>query len=59
METKGRGTRIDLPTIQQPQPANNGQQFIPYALAINIMIGSIIILIGSRLNPDTRDTDLD
>jgi MFS transporter, MHS family, proline/betaine transporter len=35
------------------------QQFIPYALAINIMIGSIIILIGSRLNPDTRDTDLD
>ena len=35
------------------------QQFIPYALAINIMIGSIIILIGSRLNPDTRDIDLD
>jgi MHS family proline/betaine transporter-like MFS transporter len=35
------------------------QQFIPYALAINIMIGSIIVLIGSRLNPDTRDTDLD
>ena len=35
------------------------QQFIPYALAINITIGSIIILIGSRLNPNTRDTDLD
>ena len=35
------------------------QQFIPYALAINVMIGSIIIFIGSRLNPDTRDTDLD
>ncbi len=35
------------------------KQFIPIALAINIMIGSIIILIGSRLNPDTRDTDLD
>jgi hypothetical protein len=34
-------------------------QFIPYALAINIIIGSIIILIGSRLNPDTRDADLD
>jgi MHS family proline/betaine transporter-like MFS transporter len=25
----------------------------------NIMIGSIIILIGSRLNPDARDIDLD
>ena len=35
------------------------QQFIPYALAINIMIGSAIIFIGSRLNPDTRDIDLD
>jgi MFS transporter, MHS family, proline/betaine transporter len=35
------------------------QQFIPYALAINIMIGSIIYLIGSRLNPDTRDIDLE
>jgi MFS transporter, MHS family, proline/betaine transporter len=34
------------------------QQFIPYALAINIMIGSTIIFIGSRLNPDTRDIDL-
>ncbi|MGA9152397.1 MAG: MFS transporter [Candidatus Nitrosopolaris sp.] len=34
-------------------------QFIPYALAINIMIGSIIVFIGSRLNPDTRGTDLD
>jgi MFS transporter, MHS family, proline/betaine transporter len=34
-------------------------QFIPYALAINIMIGSIIYLIGSRLNPDTREINLD
>jgi MFS transporter, MHS family, proline/betaine transporter len=35
------------------------QQYIPYALAINVMIGSVIIFIGSRLNPDTRDIDLD
>jgi hypothetical protein len=34
------------------------QHFIPYALAINIMIGSTIIFVGSRLNPDTRDVDL-
>jgi MFS family permease len=39
--------------------SNAHPQFIPYALAINIMIGSIIILIGSRLNPDTREIDLD
>jgi len=34
------------------------QQFIPCALAINVMIGSIIIFIGSRVNPDTSDIDL-
>ena len=31
---------------------------IPVALALNISIGSIIILIGSRVNPDTRNIDL-
>jgi MHS family proline/betaine transporter-like MFS transporter len=47
-------TLIAIRLLSQAQ-----QQFIPYALAINIMIGSIIYLIGSRLNPDTRDIDLD
>jgi MHS family proline/betaine transporter-like MFS transporter len=31
---------------------------IPLALALNISIGSIMLLIGSRLNPDTREIDL-
>jgi MFS transporter, MHS family, proline/betaine transporter len=47
-------TLIAIRLLSQAQ-----QQFIPYALAINIMIGSIIYLVGSRLNPDTRDIDLD
>src|SRR5215475_7120028 len=45
-----------LIAIRLPSQA---QQFIPYALAVNIMIGSIIILVGSRLNPATRDIDLE
>jgi len=31
---------------------------VPFALAMNIAIGGTILLIGSRLNPDTRDIDL-
>ncbi|MGG6460664.1 MAG: MFS transporter, partial [Candidatus Eiseniibacteriota bacterium] len=31
---------------------------IPLALALNISIGGIILLIGSRLNPDTRNANL-
>jgi len=31
---------------------------IPLVLALNISIGSVILLIGSRLNPDTRDVNL-
>lgn len=31
---------------------------IPLALALNISIGGIILLIGSRLNPDTRNVNL-
>ena len=51
------GSWSPLVAIQLLSQAHS--QFIPYALAINIMIGSIIILIGSRLNPDTREIDLD
>jgi MHS family proline/betaine transporter-like MFS transporter len=32
---------------------------LPLLLALNIIIGAVIILIGSRLNPDTRNVDLD
>jgi hypothetical protein len=31
---------------------------IPLALALNISIGSIMLLIGSKLNPDTRNVNL-
>jgi len=31
---------------------------IPLVLALNISIGAIILLIGSKLNPDTRDVNL-
>jgi MFS family permease len=31
---------------------------VPFALAINITIGAIILLIGSRLNPDTRNMEM-
>lgn len=31
---------------------------LPFVLALNIIIGAIIILVGSRLNPDTRNVDL-
>lgn len=34
------------------------QQHIPYLLAFNIIIGAIAVLIGVRLNPETRDIDL-
>ncbi len=30
-----------------------------YAVAITIIIGSIILIIGSKVNPDTRDVDLE
>ncbi len=32
--------------------------FIPLALALNIIVGAIILLIGSRLNPDTRNINM-
>ena len=31
---------------------------VPIILALNIVAGSIIILVGTNLNPKTRDTDL-
>ena len=31
---------------------------IPLVLALNISIGAIILIVGSKLNPDTRDVNL-
>jgi MFS family permease len=33
-------------------------EFIPIALGANIMIGAIILLVGTLLNPETKDRDL-
>lgn len=33
-------------------------EFIPIALGVNIMIGAIILLVGTLLNPETKDRDL-
>jgi hypothetical protein len=35
-------------------PSNNPT----HALALNIIIGAVIIFVGSRLNPDTRSVEL-
>ncbi len=29
-----------------------------YAVAINVIIASIILIVGSKVNPDTRNVDL-
>ncbi|MFB5598037.1 MAG: MFS transporter [Nitrosopumilaceae archaeon] len=33
-------------------------ELLPYLLGVNLIIGSIIILIGAKINPETRDVDL-
>ena len=33
--------------------------FVPLAFALNIIIGAAVIFAGSRVNPDTRNVDLD
>lgn len=30
-----------------------------YAVAINVLIDSIILIVGSKVNPDTRNVDLE
>ena len=37
---------------------SKGTELIPILLGINVIIGSIIILIGTRLNPETKDVDI-
>jgi len=33
-------------------------ELLPYLLGANLIIGSIIILVGAKINPETRDDDL-
>lgn len=37
---------------------SKGAELIPILLGINVIIGSIIILVGAKINPETRDTDI-
>jgi MFS transporter, MHS family, proline/betaine transporter len=36
----------------------NAGDLLPYLLGLNLIIGSIIIIIGTRINPETRDVEL-
>ena len=33
-------------------------EFLPYLLGATVIVGSIIILIGTKINPETKDVDL-
>ncbi|QLH05925.1 MFS transporter [Nitrosopumilus ureiphilus] len=37
---------------------SKGAELIPVLLGINVIIGSVIILIGAKINPETRDVDI-
>ena len=37
---------------------SKGTEWIPILLGINVIIGSIIILVGAKINPETRDVDI-
>jgi MFS family permease len=37
---------------------SNAGSLTPFLLAANVIIGSIVIFIGSRINPETRDIDI-
>lgn len=37
---------------------SNAGSLTPFLLAANVIIGSIVILIGSRINPETRDVNM-
>ena len=38
---------------------SNNVNLIPILLAVNVIIGSVIILVGVKINPETRDVDLE
>ena len=37
---------------------SNAGSLTPFLLAANVIVGSIVIFIGSRINPETRDIDM-
>ena len=37
---------------------SNAGSLVPFLLASNVIIGSIVIFVGSRINPETRDIDM-
>lgn len=37
---------------------SKGLEWIPILIGINVIIGSVIILIGAKINPETRDVDI-
>ncbi|WP_101477129.1 MFS transporter [Candidatus Nitrosotalea bavarica] len=37
---------------------SHGGSFIPVLLGINVIVASIILLFGSKMNPETRDTEI-
>jgi MFS family permease len=37
---------------------SKAMEWIPILLGINVIVGSIIILIGAKINPETRDVDI-
>ena len=37
---------------------SNGTELIPILLGMNVIIGSIIILVGAKINPETKDVDI-
>ena len=37
---------------------SKGAELIPILLGINVIIGSIVILIGAKINPETKDVDI-
>ena len=37
---------------------SKGVELIPIFLGLNVIIGSVIILIGAKINPETRDVDI-
>lgn len=37
---------------------SKGGELVPILLGMNVIVGSIIILIGAKINPETRDADI-
>jgi MHS family proline/betaine transporter-like MFS transporter len=47
-----------LSNVTSNPSSSSLSNLVPFVLALNIIVGAAIILIGSRLNPDTRNVDL-